>query len=184
MLKIKHSTITKCILATVAFAGIMTIVAIAPNSMQMLELFGIGKKKYKSSSVYSTFKRIQKQRLVDVKEKGNKTIITITEEGKKKFLSYNFDDMQITKPQKWDKKWRIVGFDIPEKRKQAREALRSKLEELGFLRMQKSFFIHPYDCKKEIEFIGEFFQIHRHITFIEATSISNENYFKYKFKLL
>ncbi|MBI4692140.1 MAG: hypothetical protein HY773_01720 [Candidatus Terrybacteria bacterium] len=180
---IKSSTITKCILATIGFAGLVTIIVIAPNSLQMLELFGLGRKRYKPNSVYATFKRLQKQRFVDILEKGDKTIIKITEAGKKKLLEYSFDDMKIKKPNKWDGKWRIVGFDIPEKYKKMREALRHKLNELGFVKLQKSLFVHPYECRDEVEFIGEFFQIHKFITFIEADSISNDNYLKYKFNL-
>ncbi len=91
--------------------------------------------------------------------------------------------MRILKPRKWDGKWRIVGFDIPEKQKKAREALRYKLKELGFLQIQKSLFLYPYPCREEIEFIGEIFQINKCITFIEAISITNESYLKREFKI-
>ena len=56
-----------------------------------------------------------------------------------------------------DGEWRIVIFDIPEKFKKAREALRMKLKELGFLELQKSVFIFPYECEDEINFIVEVF---------------------------
>jgi len=47
----------------------------------------------------------------------------------------------ITKP--WDKKWRLVVFDIPEKNRLARDALRKKLKELGFAPLQRSTWISP-----------------------------------------
>lgn len=181
---IKSSTITKCILATIGFAGIMTIVAIAPNSLQMLELFGLGRKRYKTASVYATLKRLQRKRLVEIIEKEDKTIIRITEEGKKRLLEYSFEDMEIKKPKKWDGKWRIIGFDIPEKYKRAREALRAKLINLGFTRLQKSLFVYPYQCKDEIEFVSEFFQVYKYTTFIEANYITNENYLKVRFGII
>lgn len=46
---------------------------------------------------------------------------------------------------KWDKKWRIVIFDIEEKQKKTREALRYKLKELGFGMIQESVWVSPYD---------------------------------------
>lgn len=49
----------------------------------------------------------------------------------------------IKKP--WDKKWRVVVFDIPEKEKVVREALRRKLVELGFGMLQRSVWITPHD---------------------------------------
>lgn len=171
----RKETIGKIILATVAFAGIMTIAAIAPNSLQMLELFGLGKKKYKPNSFYRTFKRMQKQRLIEIKkEKDDKIVISITEKGKERLLEYNIDDIKIERPEKWDKKWRIVSFDIPEKRKRAREALREKLKDLDFCPIQKSLFVLPFPCRDEIDFIAEVFQIQKHITYFEAPEISND----------
>lgn len=180
--KTKAVSISKYILKGIGIAGLITIAVIAPNSLQMLKLFGFDKKRYKPQSVYVAFKRLQKKRLIEIREKDGKTIITITDAGKKRLLAYNFEEMKIKKPNKWDKKWRIVGFDIPEKYKRAREALRFKLKELGFLQIQKSLFLHPYPCREEIEFIGEIFQINKYIIFIEAASVTNEDYLRRKFK--
>jgi DNA-binding transcriptional regulator PaaX len=50
-------------------------------------------------------------------------------------------------------------FDIPEKHKKAREALRYKLKELDFLRLQDSIWVTPYPCDDEIRFLREIFNI-------------------------
>lgn len=180
----KIKSIAKVVLEVVGVAGVLTIATIAPNSVQMLKIFGLNDKKYKTKSVYSSLKRMQNQRLIEITDKGDETTISITEKGKKKFLSYNFETMTVLIPKKWDGKWRIVGFDIPEKKKQAREALRNKMRELGFITLQKSLFILPYDCKKEIEFIGEFFRVNKYIIYIEATFINNQEYYKEQFGLV
>jgi len=174
MEKSRKIFIAKCILAAIGFAGLMTMVAIAPNSLQMLQLFGLGKKKYKPRSVYATLKRLEREKIVDIKEKGDKATITITEKGKKRLLKYNIDDIKIKIPKKWDKKWRIVSFDIPERQKNAREALRRKLKELDFFPLQKSLFIFPYPCKNEIDFIAEIFQIENCVIFLETNNINSE----------
>lgn len=175
IMEIKRGDITKIILATIGFAGIMTIAAVAPNSLQMLELFGLGKKKYKPRSAYHALKRMQKRRLIEIiKEKDDKIIISITEKGKKRLLEYNIDDMKIKRPEKWDKKWRVVSFDIPEKRKKSREALREKLKDFDFYPLQKSLFVLPFPCRDEIDFIAEIFQIQNNITYFETSKISNE----------
>ena len=55
---------------------------------------------------------------------------------------------------KWDRKWRVVIFDIQEELKQTRERFRSKLKELGFGMLQESVFISPYDIARDFaEFI-------------------------------
>lgn len=52
---------------------------------------------------------------------------------------------------KWDKLFRLVVFDIPEEKKATRNVIRDKLNEIGFVQMQKSVFVYPFDCKRDIE---------------------------------
>lgn len=123
-------------------------------------------------------------RLVKCKNNPDGTIsIVLTEDGQKKALRYNIDDIKIKTPSKWDKKWRLVIFDIPEKKKHAREVLRSKLKELGFHQFQKSCFIYPYECENEINFVVELFELRLCVTLIKAEKITNEAALKLKFKL-
>lgn len=56
----------------------------------------------------------------------------------------------------WDKKWRVVTFDIQEVHRQARERFREKLKELGFGMLHKSVFISPHDVLFDFsEFVEE-----------------------------
>jgi DNA-binding transcriptional regulator PaaX len=103
--------------------------------------------------------------------------------GEKLALTYNLEKMNIKK-HAWDKKWRIVIFDIPEKLKMIREALRYHLIRLGFRKLQHSVFVLPFECRNEIEYLTEFFNARKFIRFIEAVHIDNELDLKHKFKLL
>ena len=111
------------------------------------------------------------------------TTIVLTEDGRKKALRYNIDELRIETPPRWDKKWRLVMFDIPEKKKNSREVLREKLKELGFYMLQKSCFINPYPCENEINFITELFEIRPHVTYLETSKITNEAQLKIEFGL-
>lgn len=59
----------------------------------------------------------------------------------------NVRDFSITNLQnkRWDRKWRIVIFDIEEKERKNRDILRLKLKELGFGMIQESVWISPHD---------------------------------------
>ena len=127
---------------------------------------------------------MKRDRLIDFKEEGDISKITITENGKKKLLMYNLDNLEIKKPKKWDGVWRIVTFDIPESKKAARDALRNKLKELGFCQLHKSVFVFPYPCLSEIQFIEEIFMIGPYVNFIEAKTIADDDWLKSKFHLL
>ncbi len=54
------------------------------------------------------------------------------------------------KNKKWDKKWRVVIFDIPQELHRERVRFRQKLKNLGFYMLQKSVFIFPYECREEL----------------------------------
>lgn len=129
-------------------------------------------------------KEFYNNRIVDYKENKDGTVeIVLTKDGKQKALKYQIDEIEIKKPIKWDGKWRMVIFDIPEKKRKAREAMRSKLRELGFRELQKSVFIFPYECEDEIDFIVEVFEIRQHVRFVKVDSFTNEEGFKIKFRL-
>ncbi len=51
---------------------------------------------------------------------------------------------------KWDGKWRVVVFDIPEKNRRVRQALRMGLRMLEFKLLQKSVWVSKVDCTKEL----------------------------------
>ncbi len=140
--------------------------------------------KINNKKLNESIKSLYRNKLIDIKEHRNgKTTITISELGKKRVLTYQIDEMKIVKPQRWDGYWRIVVFDIPEKNVAARNALRQKLRELEFYQLQKSIFILPYECKNEIDFIIEVFQIRPHVRFIVAKSLDNELHLKKIFDL-
>lgn len=124
------------------------------------------------------------ERMVSFKEKEDGTVeIVLTKDGRKKALEFQFDEMKIKKPDKWDGKWRMVIFDIPEKKKKAREALRDKLKNLGFKELQKSVFVFPFECEDEIDFVTEVFEIRNHVRFLRVDYFTNEEQFKLKFGL-
>ena len=87
-----------------------------------------------------------------IKEEDGHLIYQLNKKGKEKIRKFVFNELKINKPKEWDGKWRLVIFDIPEKYKKNRNALRNKLKDMGFYQCQKSAWIHPFDCVEEIGF--------------------------------
>ncbi|MDI6764273.1 MAG: hypothetical protein QME83_14805 [Thermodesulfobacteriota bacterium] len=125
----------------------------------------------RSEPLTKSLSYLYRKRFISIAEKEGQQILTLSEDGKKRILHFNLDKIVIKRPMKWDGYWRIVIFDIPERKKQGREALRSKLKQLGFHQLQKSCFIHPFDCKSEIDFISELFEVSPYVNFIVAKEI-------------
>jgi len=114
--------------------------------------------------------------------KDGTTTFILSKDGKEIALKYDLEKMIIPKT-KWDRKWRIVMFDIPERLKKIRDTLRYQLRRLGFIELQRSVFVFPFECRDEIEYIIEFYDIRKHVRFIEANHIDNELHLKNKFQL-
>jgi len=104
---------------------------LASNPRSQRFAFKVLKKDWRAVNkhyLYRTVKEFKKERLVEfVEQQDGSTKITLTEKGKLMILEFKIDEIKISKPLKWDKKWRIVMFDIPEKRRSERNILRSKL---------------------------------------------------------
>jgi DNA-binding transcriptional regulator PaaX len=124
--------------------------------------------------VTQALRRLEKQHLVILKEQGDDFTISISRRGRKRLKKYRFQKLQIPKPKRWDGKWRIVIFDIPNKRQKARDAFRQKIKSLGFYPLQESVFAFPYHCEDEIIFIAEILQIIPYITYFPAASLGNK----------
>lgn len=142
-------------------------------------------KKINRRELNQAIKSLYRSKMIEIREGKDETIaLVINNAGKKKVLVYNLDEIKINKPKHWDGKWRIVVFDIPEKHKPAREALRKKLKELEFYQMQKSIFVTPYECEDEINFILEMFKIRPYARYIVAQRIDNQLHLKKIFDLI
>ena len=128
-------------------------------------------------------RNLYRSRLIEGKENpdGSFTYV-LTNKGKIKALTYHFQEMKI-KENHWDRKWRVVIFDIPEKIKTSRNALREKLKEMGFYELQKSVFVFPYECKDEIDFIIEFFNLRKYVRYGIFDFIDNDLHLKKIFHL-
>ena len=123
-------------------------------------------------------------RLVTEKHhKDGTTTLILNENGRKKALRFNIEKLEIKRPARWDGKWRIVMFDIPEKLRRLRDSLRLHFREIGLIELQKSVFVYPYPCDREIEFIIELYDARKHVRLILAEKIDNELHLKEKFDL-
>jgi len=142
-------------------------------------------RKINERNLRTAIKNLYKSKMVDYKENTDGTVrVVLTEMGRSKILKYDLDKIEIKKPARWDKLWRLVVFDIPEDKNFGRKALAAKLKELGFYPMQKSVFIHPYECKDEIDFITEMFELTPYVRFLRVKDVDIELDLKERFHII
>lgn len=133
-------------------------------------------------ALHRAIKKLYQSKLIDAKDnEDGTTSMVLTKEGKNKALTYHIDTITIPEMKKWDKQWRLVLFDIPERFKKARDALALTLKRIGFYRLQKSVFVHPFECQNELDFVIEFWNVRPYVRTILASHIDNEFHIKTKF---
>ena len=135
-------------------------------------------------SLNDAIQKLYQSKLVSSKDNRDGTLtLVLSQEGEELALTYDLDRLVIKEPTVWDKKWRVVMFDVPENLKKVRDMLRMHFKDMGFYEFQKSVFVHPYPCREEIEFIIEHYNARRFIRFIIATDIDNAIELKRHFRL-
>lgn len=180
----KRGELVREILLIIATGVIIPAALVLPNLPLVLKPFLKSfsqKHRVRKDNVLRSLRQLKKNRLIKIIEKNGQQILSLTEDGKKRVLSFDLDNIKIKQPKKWDGYWRVIIFDIPESQKKGRDALNQKLKEMGFYGLQKSCFIYPFECYNEIEFVSEFFGVMQHIQFILAKKITNEDYLKQYF---
>lgn len=156
--KIKARYYSKEVLKYLFLAGAVCVAATSPYfALNFTRSLSKSKFRIPKKKTSSTFRYLKRRGLIDIKRDGHDIKIALTEKGKKRAGKYQIDDLEITKPKKWDKKWRVVIFDIPHLKRTERNAFRGKLKELSFCPIQKSIWVHAFDCKEEIKLLREFF---------------------------
>ena len=148
----------------------------------ILDEFPHGWKKINRKELRQEISDLRRFKFIDKNKSNDGSIkILLTEKGKFKALNYKLDNIK-NKKEKWDGKWRMVAFDIPEKYKRGRDALRRKLKKIGFCELQKSVLVTPYECEKEIGLLVKYFNLNKYVRFGVLESIDNEEYLKKYFK--
>lgn len=165
---IKSGSLTADILLIAAAGPIILASLFLPNAPQILKPLIKWHKnwdKVKRQRIHEAVRRLNHKRLIELTEKNDKLYIEITENGRKLVKNFDYDNLELLRPKKWDKKWRMVVFDVPEKKNKERHALSSKLKDLGFYPLQESVFIYPYDCRDEIDFVCGFLSVDRYVNY-------------------
>lgn len=148
--------LTKDTLLKIAEVGLFVVAATSSPYF----LHRLAKNYFKDKSIKEIRRRsralkdLNRKRIIDFKELEDGSIkIVISQAGKNVIRQYKLDDMKIAKPKKWDDQWRIVIYDIPQKFRKSSDAFRRKIRELGMYQLQKSIWVYPYECIKELDFL-------------------------------
>lgn len=170
----------KIILQTVASAGVLGIALLAPNILVSLKKLGLIRKPSSASSICNARKKLIDAGLL-LYESG---YLKLTPKGEIKLGLLEAHSYKLKKPRRWDKKWRVLIFDISEKRKSLREKVRLTLVQIGFVRLQNSVWVYPYDCEDLVVLLKADFRVGKELLYLIVDTIENDSWLLKNFKLV
>ena len=181
----QKANLQKAILGTIFAVGGLSIALVAPKMAKILTKMepDFMKNKFRKYSFNRSFNKLKNAGLIvfEKTERGN--FVRLTPKGEAKLRLLELNNYKIKKPKQWDGKWRILIFDIKEERKGIRDKIRRTLNTIGFIRLQDSVWVYPYDCEDLIMLLKADFKIGKDLVYIIADSIENDKDLRLAFNL-
>jgi hypothetical protein len=107
----------------------------------------------------------------------------LTECGKNELIKYEVRQARVRKQKRWDKKWRVVIFDIREIHRQKRNELRKLLAALGFKLLNKSVWIFPYPCDDIVELAKTAYGVRHNTTYLVCNRFNGDEWLAFDFNI-
>lgn len=137
------------ILGTLGVTGVLAVGLVAPNVLGLFEYLNPISRKNTirfNQRITQALLRLERRGLIKITGEGKKRKIHLTTQGEGLIDALYAGAYVIPLPVRWDGKWRLIMFDVPEKRKKVRDTLRMLLRSAGFVHFQDSVWIQPYSC--------------------------------------
>ena len=153
--KQKRVPMKNLLLRSLATAGVISMALVAPKMTRLLkELDRPAKNRIQLyRRITQGINRLEQGGFVIVSGEHGRRRVEITEKGLGVLEKIEFENYTIPEPVFWDGKWRVLIFDINERRRRVRDQLRRLLRGAGFVRIQDSVWIYPYACDEFISLV-------------------------------
>ena len=176
--------------ALLVAGGIAIALSTAPTLF--MALAGIGyiisaQDRARRKRVQRSFQYLNRCGYVTKRDRSNGFRIVLTPRGRVRALHYTKRralNTSVPRPKVWDRKWRLILFDIPTGERAKRNAFRSFIRRQGAVMLQKSVWVHPFDCVEQIDLLKHIFDFSDvHLRLIVTDSIGIDAEFRRHFKL-
>lgn len=163
----KRADVQQLVLNSVAAAGVLSVALVAPNVLVALKKLGLLPTRRQTDSIRAARTKLVQNELL--RWEGNK--LRLTEKGEKQLRYWRLRDFGLVRPKRWDGRWRVLIFDIPEKRKGLRDQIRKTLLMIGFVRLQDSVWAYPYDCEDLITLLKADYKMGKDVLYMIVDTI-------------
>ncbi|MBI2409800.1 CRISPR-associated endonuclease Cas2 [Candidatus Kaiserbacteria bacterium] len=182
--KRQKAYIQVALLTAVALAGVALVASVAPNLPVALDKLPSVKRARLRYQYRTSLGRLAVQGYIKFEKRDGKSYARITEAGRKK-LAFEQEKakLDLSKRRRWNGSWRVVIFDIPERRRRTRNRLRIIMQELGFVRLQDSVWVFPYDCEDFVALLKAELKIGGAVLYMVVEAIENDRHLREHFGL-
>lgn len=139
------------------------------GKMSLKQLYGWAPSSYKRGNFTRVVRRMFNTGYLEKIIKNGKPYVRLTGRGKK-VLSRDYPLFSLQRKQ-WDRKWRLVIFDIKEPQRRKRDFFRKKLLELGLGMIQKSVYLTPFDIAMDLQEFIEAVGLKAEVFIMEVNNI-------------
>lgn len=171
------ATMTKGLLLVAGLGGALAVGIMAPNLFKVLNIDDSRRKKRLSRERFyclkRSFYRLKEQKLIEPASANCSLKWRLTETGRNAIEKMLKREQKVKRPRYWDRKWRLILFDIPSVQKKAREAFRRELQTMGCYQLQKSVWVYPFSCSSEVFEIASLFEIEHCVEMCTVEDFSN-----------
>jgi len=179
-----YTNVQQGLLAAVALTGVVLVAAVAPNAPAALAKLPSVKRAQLRYQYRTTLGRLAAQGHIVFEKHDGKQYARITESGRKAILfEQEKAKVRSAKKRRWNGRWRVVIFDIPERRRRTRDRLRNIMRDTGFVRLQDSVWVFPYDCEDFISLLKAELKIGSAILYMVVEHIENDEHLRAHFGL-
>lgn len=182
----KNSKLPKAknILRLLAGVGTIGAIFIFPGATPALGSLFLGDKQYSRWQTKQVISALGKRKYVEMQYlEDGRVRVKITKKGLTKALTYELENMSLDIPRKWDGKWRVIIFDIPQKYNRVRDLFRMRLKQLGMYKLQDSVYVSPYPCFREVEFLRELYGVSFTTQYLLVEKLEDDQYLRDHFEL-
>lgn len=156
-------------------AGDLIAPMISPYELRRRAFFGGNYDSYRR-----TLYKWQKRGWIKFVDKNAERFIKLTKKGELEAL---LAKAKLPHPAKWDGKWRMVVFDIPEDAKEKRNLLRGLLKKQRFYGLQASVYVSPYPLNRDAIYYLQETGLISYIRIAKVEEMDNDKDLRKRFNL-
>ncbi len=168
--RVKHTELQRSVLSIAQSVSDLTAEMLTGSICKMYRLMDRNARRRKYRSILAARERLLRAGFL----RRDGGFLELTVKGERKLHEWERHHYKLPRAAKWDGRWRILIFDIPEKRRWIRDRIRDTLHAVGFKQLQRSVWVYPFDCEDFITLLKADFKVGKDLLYLIVEGLEND----------